>query len=395
MKVPSSFFLVCSTLFFVSVFLPAAHAAGMFGGGATLDTSYCKFNPPRQTVVYVDDTDVVKDRVDWVKILLAKLQQTLMPGERTTVVELSPQHGQSKEIWSACWPNVSASEAKKLTSESHFFSGNPLDSLKEQQGFFARDFGQAITKIYLSSQRALAEVEIDPDSPPQKSIIRSLASDGARYANGRGTIRSILYSDMAENSELGSVFKTPLPENLNLDSKLGIYLHRSIFYVFGAGGTIKDDGKVSDDIRKFWAVAFQSMAANVGGFGSDLGIANVIPERGTTFEVTLKENSDELHGHLFLMTDHDGQLVDSWIGITRLRSVAINGSLRCSENTTQCSLNAKTNSPLVTNSTLETLSLKQSGSSSLFSSGGSMQGTLGVQGSNVNLPISAKLVNEE
>lgn len=395
MKVPSLFFSAFSTLLFVSTSLPTAQAAGMFGGGATLDTSYCKFNPPRQTVIYVDDTDIVKDRIDWVKALLAKLQQTLMPGERTTVVELSTQHGQSKEIWSACWPNVSASEAKKLTAESHFFSGNPLDSLKEQQGFFARDFGQAITKIYLSSQRAPAEVEIDPESPPQKSIIRSLASDGARYASERGTIRSILYSDMAENSELGSVFKTPVPTNLNLDSKLGIYLHRSVFYVFGAGATVKDDGKISDDIRKFWVIAFQSMAANIGGFGSDLGIANIIPVHGATFEVTLKENNDELHGHLFLMTDHDGQLVDSWIGITRLRSVALNGSLRCSANTTQCTLNAKTNSPLVTDSTLETLSLKQNGSSSLFGNGGSMQGTLGVQGSNVNLPISAKLVDEE
>ncbi|WP_281701146.1 hypothetical protein [Acetobacter malorum] len=395
MKAHFLFFSAFSALLFAPASLPTAQAAGMFGGGTTLDASYCKFNPPRQTVVYVDDTDVVKDRIDWVKSLLAKLQQTLMPGERTTVVELSPQHGQSKEIWSACWPNVSAAEAKKLTSESHFFSGNPLDSLKEQQGFFARDFGQAITKIYVSSQRAPAEVEIDPENPPKKSIIRSLASDGARYANAHGTIRSILYSDMAENSELGSVFKTPVPASLDLDSKLGTYLHRSIFYVFGAGSTVKDDGKVSDNIRKFWAIALQSMAANVGGFGSDLGIANVIPLHGATFEVTLKENSDELHGHLFLMMDTDGQLVDSWIGITRLRSAAINGSLRCSENTTQCTLNAKTNSPLVTDSTLETLSLKQNGSSSLFDNGGSMQGTLGVPGSNVNLPLSAKLVDEE
>ena len=396
MKMKPLFRVSLCALAFSAGSVPVAKAGGMFGGGTTLDTSYCRFNPPRQTVVYVDDTDVVRNNVEWVKTLLAKLQQTLMPGERTTVVQLSPAHGQSKEIWSGCWPNVTTDQAKKLASESHFFSGNPMDSLKEQQGFFSRDFGKAITTIYNTSARTPADVEIDPAKPPKKSIVRSLASDGARYSSARGSIRAILYSDMAENSELGDVFVTPIPNTLDFGEKLGALLHRSVFYVFGVGNTIKDDGKTSDDIRKFWNEAFQSMAVNIGGFGSDLGITNAIPVHGATFEVTLKEGAQDLHGHMFLLTDRDGQLIDSWIGITRLRTVVINGNLHCASDTSQCSLTANTGSPLVTEGrNSETLSMKQSGSASLFNGGSSMQGTLGVPGSSVDLPISATTMTDE
>lgn len=389
--------LVAPALLLLSVAIPPVALAegGMFGGGTTLDPSYCKMDAPRQTVVYLDDTNMVSGKTDFARTIVQKLQQTLMPGERTTVVELSPANGQSKEIWTGCWPGVSPKQRAALANQSHFFSSDPLSRLKYQQGFFLRDFGGAATKIYKTAVRPVSDVSIDPANPPKKSIIRALTSDGARYSSEHGTIRAILYSDMAENSDLGSVYKTA-PDKVDFGEQLGTNLHRSVFYVFGVGGTVKDDGRTGDTIRKFWGKAFASMAADVAGMGSDLNVPNAVPEQGQTYEVTLRENGTELHGRMSILWDHDGRLVDSWIGVTRLSSVLLNGYWRCDVDTKQCELTAQTLGQFVTDNKSETLSLKRSNEGASLDGGyETLHGTIGVPGSSVNLPVVAKLTHED
>ncbi|MXV44642.1 hypothetical protein GS501_06230 [Saccharibacter sp. 17.LH.SD] len=377
------------------LFAQSAHAEGMFGTGTTLDASYCKLDAPRQTVVYVDDMDIVRGKVEWARTIQQKLQQTLMPGERTTVVELSPANGQSKEIWSGCWPGVTQQQAANMANEHHFFSGDPMSALKEQKGFFMRDFGAAVTVIYKTGARPAEDVAINLSNPPKKSVIRSLASDGARYSNEHGTIRAILYSDMAENSELGSVYKS-VPNKVDVGSDLGVSLHRSIFYAFGVGSFIKDDGQTGDNIRKFWRAGFASMGANVAGMGFDLNVPNAVPEGGVAYEVTLKDAGHDLHGRMSILMDHDGRLVDSWIGITRLHSVLLNGYWRCIVETKQCELSATTAGPLVTDSKSENLLLKRSNEGSSLSGGIEvLHGTIGVPGSGINLPVTAELTKED
>lgn len=372
----------------------AQAGTNLFGSGVKLDDSFCRQNPARQTVVYVDDTDVVKGQVDWAQTLLLKLQQTLMPGERTTVVQLSPQHGLSKEIWTGCWPNFSNEEKKKIAGQTHFFSANPLSSLQEQQGFFKRDLGQAITKIFMSSQKLPADVAIDPRNPPSKSIVRALASDAGRFTNVNGTIRAIVYSDMVEHSDIGDVFLEQKASTGDLSQKLGVNLHRSVFYFFGVAGTIKDDGKSVDNIRRFWQNAMEQLGANIAGIGADLSIVNAVPVIGKTFDVSLTHQGRNLNGRLFLMVDQDGQLVDSWIGITLIRSAVISGNLHCLDNWTQCSLDGSLNAPLVNYDKPERLVLRQSGSPSLFANGSVMQGKVGVPDTNVDDAISVTLLNQ-
>lgn len=385
--VPASMALFCSTT--------TGAASGIFGGGAVLDASYCALDPPRQTIVYLDDSIIVQGKTDWAHTLAQKLQQTLMPGERTTVVELSPLSGQSKEIWTGCWPGMARGNRSDSGLMHRFFSGDPGAAVKEQQGFFIRDFGAASTKVYRDNARPAAEVAINLDQPTKKSLIRALSSDGARYAAEHGTIRVLLYSDMAENSELGSVYKT-LPDHMEFADQLGMSLHRSVFYVFGLGTDIADGGHVIDDIRRFWIAAFNSMGAGVAGIGSDLSVPNSIPVDGLTYEISLKENGNELHGRMSLLWDNDGRLIDSWIGVTRLRSVLLNGYWRCLVESKQCELSATTMGSLVTDSKSETLSLKRSNEGkSLVGGEEILHGTIGVPGSQINLPISATMTKED
>ena len=118
-------------------------------------------------------------------------------------------------------------------------STGPLAALRDQQGFFFRDFGIAAEKIEQKGGKQASAAIIDPSKPPQKSIIRALASNGARYSQTQETIWAILCSDLAENSDLGSVLK-PLPDPpMDYGAKLGTYLRCSMFYVFGIGSSIK------------------------------------------------------------------------------------------------------------------------------------------------------------
>jgi hypothetical protein len=362
----------------------SSHAEGLFGGSNKLDPSFCKQNNIRQTVIYIDDTMLVSGQNGWLHDIYAKLAATLVPGERTTLVELSPLTGQSTERWTGCWPAYTPAETAKLASQSHIFSTSPLADLKVQQGFFARDLGIAVENIEKAHARSASQVEIDPRSPPHQSIIRALASDGARYSHTQETIRAILYSNLAENSDLGSVFE-PLPNpTVDYGTKLGTFLRRSVFYVFGVGTDIKGDGSAQDAIRAFWTAALQSMAANIGGMGTDLNVPNVVPVKAQNFDLLLKDGSSTLNGRLSLLTGTDGTLVDSWLGIVRLRTAALNGTYICNgpADTPSCNLQATTAGGVVTMSPSETVNLSSHDSPT-------MTGTIGVQGSNVNLPLAA------
>jgi hypothetical protein len=359
-----------------------AHAGGLFGGGNKLDPSFCKEHNIRQTVIYVDDSILVAGRNDWLHTIYDKLTATLVPGERTTVVELSPNTGQSTERWAGCWPAYTPAQIAKLAGQSHIFSTNPLADLKEQQGFFGRDLGVAVQAI--EAAHAQAAVSIDTSNPPKKSVLRALASDGSRYSHTQETIRAIVYSDLAENSDLGSVFQQLPKISVDYGTKLGTYLRRSVFYAFGVGTDIKGDGSVQDKIRAFWQAAFQSMAANIGGLGTDLNVPNVVPVAVHDYDVLLKDGASTLNGHMSLLTGDDGTLVDSWIGIIRLRTAAINGTYHCTDkaDAPSCKLDANTAGGVVTMSPSEAISLSSNG-------GTTLTGTIGVLGSNVNLPLAA------
>ena len=125
--------------------------------------------------------------------------------------------------------------------------------------------------------RPASQVIIDPENPVRQSIIHTLASNGARYSHTQETVRAILCSNLAKNSDPGSIFK-PLPNpTVDYGTKLGIFPRRGVFYVFWIGTEIKGDGSVQDAIRMFWTAAFQSMAANTGGIGTDLNVPNLVP----------------------------------------------------------------------------------------------------------------------
>ncbi len=335
--------------------------AALFGPDG-LDPAFCRTQSVRQTVVYVDDMMMVEGQVDWARKLAIKLRATLSPGERVTVVRLSPANGQSSEIWSACWPAYTAAQKADIAGRSYLFSRNPEAGIGDQQKFFLGGMGAALTAIYQQARRPADAVRINASDAPHKDIIRALASDEGRFSASRVTVRAIVYSDMAENSDLGSVIHppgaAPGPDALgnpalgSLGQKLGTWLRRSVFYAYGVGADIDGDPGFGEQARAFWTQALHGMAATLGGMGADLNVPNLLPVSSYDVPVSLVMDNQSLDGRLSLLADQDGALVDSWLGISRLGSTGLDGSFRCEPGGT-CRLDATTTSGLATNATSE------------------------------------------
>ncbi|WP_428376024.1 hypothetical protein [Lichenicoccus sp.] len=346
--------------------LPVAAAmparAALFGPDG-LDPAFCRTPSVRQTVVYVDDMMMVEGQIDWARKLAVKLRATLSPGERVTVVRLSPANGQSSEIWSACWPAYTAAQQADIAGQSFLFSRNPLSGIGDQQKFFLGGMGAALTTIYQQAKRPADAVRIAAATAPHKDIIRALASDEGRFAASRVTVRAIIYSDMAENSDLGAVIRPPgavphADQGLGgLGERLGTWLRRSVFYAYGVGADIDGDRGFGEQARAFWTQALHGMAATLGGMGADLNVPNLLPVSAYDVPVTLVMDNQSLDGRLSLLTDQDGALVDSWLGISRLGSTGLDGSFRC-EPGGACRLDATTTSGLATNAASEHVTLQ-------------------------------------
>ncbi len=356
-------------------------AQGFLGGQGGLDPKFCETASVRQTVVYVDDAFMQEGQTEWAGKLFDKLKGTLVPGERVTVVELSPSDGQSREAWSGCWPDYPAEEHERLGKQYSFFSKNPLKALDDQQGFFGSGFAGALSDIY--DKHHQPKVTIDPASPPSKALIGALASDGARYAQTKVTIRAIIYSDLAENSELASIFRPQPQPPVNFGRKLGTYLRSSVFYAFGMDGDVSGGQDVREATRALWTRALGTMSATIGGIGPDLTIPNALPATEHEYVIDLKEGDQPLSGRLSLLADADGNLVDSWIGIERLGTAALTGTARCEAGGNgTCTINANTSHGILSDSPTEALTLRGA-------AGKPLAGLIGVRGSSVMFPLTA------
>jgi hypothetical protein len=372
---------IISAAFALLTFSGMSHPAHALFEGDKLDPTFCDQPTVRSTVIYIDDKMMAEGKLEWGAKLATKLKATLTPGERVSVVRLSPDTGMSKEYWSGCWPDFNPVKKEALRKQTFLIQKNPVDRLGDQQALFFKAVNVALAGIYGESKRPVAEVKVAADNPPHKQLLRALASDEGRFASGTTTIRAIIYSDMAENSDLGSAFGPPPKVGPAYGSQLGSYLRRGVFYAFGVGEDVHGDQGFIERARAFWTGALKSMAAIPAGLNADLNISNVVPLIGYTWPVTLTFSGQELDGKVSILVGDEGRLVDSWIWISRLGSAALNGTFKCSTGDAACRLDAETSSGIATNSPSEAVVM--SGTTK------AMSGKLGVRGQNTTFVLKS------
>jgi len=368
--------------YFVAVFVLASLAtsssaqAGKLFGDTELDTSFCKNKTFRQTVIYIDDKMMVDGKTDWALKISGKLKSTLTAGERVTVVRLSPDNGQSSEIWSGCWPSYTAEQKDSLNKQTYIFTENPVEGIDQQQSFFMKGLNDAVVKIYTATKRSGADVADDQKNPPKKQILRALASDETRFSTSTTTIRAIIYSNMQENSDLGSVY-SPLPQPFpSYADKLGSRFKNGVFYAFGVGGDTSNPQASPETVKTFWEKAFNSMQAVLLGMGADLNVANSVPVKSYNYNVHLDFKGQDLEGRMPLLVADDGTLVDSWLGFTRMSIAGLSGTFTCQSEVCKLDAVPMTNL-LASNDTTKRVAetIKLSGKEA------SLSGQEGVQGS--------------
>ena len=360
-------------------------AQGFLGGGAGgLDPKFCRTKAVRQTVVYIDDSMMRDGQTDWAEKLLGKLKATLAPGERVSVVELSPDTGTSNEKWSGCWPNYSAVERDRMAKQTSYFSSDPLKALAQQQTFFAIALQGSLDGIYITHKQR--EPAFNANEPPSKQLVAAFASDEGRYSHSDTTVRAIVYSNLAENSDLGSVYK-PLPSPfVSIGKKLGTSMLGSVFYAYGIGRGAGNSATVNEQTRTYWFAVLGSMQAAIGGISSDLNVPNDVPVEGHNYQVDFKEDAQTpLSGRMSILVDADGALVDSWMSVNRLSTAELTGTMRCEgdTDTSLCALNATTSHGIVSDSRAEALTLHGDAK-------GILSGQFGVKGSQYLFPLTAK-----
>jgi hypothetical protein len=341
-------------------FVPVSAAHGELFAGEALDKTFCGLPQLRQTIVYIDDMMMIDGQTAWAMQLAIKLRQTLASGERVTVVRLSPASGLSREVWSGCWPAYPAEVAARYRAETYVLTRNPLDRVATQQRTFLREFGMALTRLYADAKRPEVAVHFTPASAPTKQILRALASDDGRFTQSKTTLRAIIYSDMAENSDLGAAMKPSAAAASALGAKLGVTLRRSVIYGFGVGSDLDGSPAFADCARLFWGAAIRSMASTLGGLDADLNLPDIVPARAFSSPIDLDLDGLTLTGRLSLLTDLEGNLVDSWIGVSRLSSTTLTGTYLCRQSSNQpsaCQLNAVTTAGVTTRTPGETLTL--------------------------------------
>ena len=321
----------------------------IFGADEFRIEKFCQsdLKRPRQTLIYIDNQVLVKGDSQWAKDLLAKLSANLMPSEPVTLVEMSPISGEMQELWQGCYPNYTSAELEKIKKESNsFFGSDPIKQLKNQQAFFRKQLGDALGKLLIAKGRNSAEIKINDDEPPKKQIIRAFSNDGARFDSTHGAIRVIIYSDMIENSDLGSSLNE---KTVGSDKTLSLDFKNAVFYVYGVGVTLSSQGIATDRIKSYWKDILDASTGHLIGFGSNLIIPTTVPLSIHSYdiEVIVDKKNDIRNGKMQFFVDHEGHLQDSFISIAnKVQSIIQDGSFLCKD--TKCTLSANTKNSVIT-----------------------------------------------
>ena len=273
----------------------------------------------------------------WSRLLTLRLSSTMMPGEKLSIVELLPYQGRVSERWQDCWPGG----PNKPGNEER---ASPLPIMTR--------VNEALLGIYNDNARLPNEVLIHPAAAPRKDILGALLRDSGRYSVDYAyTTRVILYSDMAQNAPLGSVFEGH-PQAAALPD---VYLTHSVFYVWGFGDNVVDDPGFKARALAYWENAFSRIGSALYGIGLPYDVPEGVPVASHNYDVTLDYQGRPLPGKISLLTDKQGALKDSWIGISHVGADALEGEFKCSE--TGCYLYAKLKNGLLGSTMHESIAL--------------------------------------
>lgn len=325
-----------------------------FGGEGLAIAQFCDTPSPRQTLIYIDEKILVKEQTQWAKDLIAKLSGNLMPSEPVTLVKLAAETGAAQQLWQGCYPEYSSEQRAQIANKhsgiiAGVFTSNPIDALPQQKAIFQNQIGGALGQLLQQSGRDLSAVQVNPSSLPSKQIMLALANDAPRFDPTHGVIRVIIYSDMLENSGLGSSLTSNPATAASAATERALNFKNAVFYIYGAGSTLSpQDVSAGMKMKSYWETFFNSATGHLAGFGPNLNVMSNIPETLKTYDIaiTVEPNNIRL-GKIQFFINHEGSVQDSFIAVAgKHHSMLEDGSFTCQGDS--CTFSARVPSPVIT-----------------------------------------------
>lgn len=349
--------IIVNLVGFLLGFLPE-NAKAVFGAGQFDISAFCDSPAARKTLVYIDKDSLREGVTDWAKRLDEKLRSNLLPHEQVSIVALDARIGSAKETWAACWPDYTQGERDKIahnrSSLVKFVTSDPLKELKNQQTVFHSGLDKAFTTVFHEAAQ-----DAGGGNPDSKQLVRALMADESRFSSGQDVVRVIIYSDMAENSELISGERGFQEKGKNAAQRFGFNARNAMVYVFGVAGATDGGGVSSENSRAFWQAFFHAANGYLVSFGSDLKLPGVAPSMFQIYdvEVDLPDQPPRIgRNGLRILADNDGQIQDSFLSFGDEGRAVIEGTFQCTTDN-KCTLQATTNFGTITKEAGEVLRL--------------------------------------
>ena len=317
------------------------HGSGIFRQGNL--KGYCKNPAPRQTIVYVDQASVTPGDKKWAEQIVNKVK--LIPHERLTLLRLNARNGTVEQLFSACYPQLTAQETSVLKKKEGVIEallGSALDDVKKDRQLFQKGMNLALSQIIIASTEKQYQKNND-GKMAKKSIAEALFYDEKRFDLANGIPRIIIYSDMLQNS--GDIH----PANAAMsrvdirkkarDFRTGFNLAE--IHVFGIGGTGGNGNPNQKLFAEFWQNYFLFSGAYLEQYSNNLTIPDQQVSLVDRWRGAIVIDKLQVEVNARFMSDERGKLFNSWLDIPQLGAIPVKGKRKCNADFTQCVVDAE------------------------------------------------------
>lgn len=220
---------------------------------------YCAYEvSPRQTIIYLDQSIIGSKDKDWYRDLISKIDY--LPSERLTIAKINDQ-SRVEELYTGCYPAVSAKTMKRLMDNKGIFDTNPNAVLKDDQKAFRsamfRAFGDPVKNAKTEQIPRFNVKEL-----PSKNLVEALYYDASRTELVNGVPRIFIFSDMAEQSKHYKGQGDGIIAAKKASERFPVSFNNATINAYGVSSTF-DNSDYTESYLKFWKAFFNASNADL------------------------------------------------------------------------------------------------------------------------------------
>lgn len=317
---------------------PTAQAQGIITNPNALLESFCQYEAPRQTIIYIDQSMVSLTDENWFRDIINRIDY--VPAERVNIRLIREENSRVDDVWSACHPSLSAADYAQEQSRSSIFRRGIDRTLQDAQQAYRQGLSRALAVALQGVDRQ--QTPSYSNEFPRKSLVEALFYDVSAFRlEGRPT-RVIMFSNLVENSEQLTpaqvLNRNPQDHAREVSARFNTNFNNAEFHVYGIGYT-HSNARLDNALRDFWSLWLNRSGAHLATFSRQLSL----PNNGTSLSfqsyrgIMAQSDGSYVAVRLRLGYTEQGALTNSWFGIRDIR-YPLSGQITCQGE--ECSIRA-------------------------------------------------------